>query len=128
MSTGAFGRDDDTRVGENLEGRETAKPGARELLDEVLQETLSVVSDSAPLSTEDLHKLIDVVRRHGDRIEEAGVFDLVQCLLGMRFGGLAKNKLHWDNVALEITHSLLEDPPSDERLRRFWTRLYEAAG
>jgi len=71
---------------------------------------------------------LGLVRRHGDRIEEAGVFDLVQCLLGMRFGGLAKNKLHWDNVALEITHSLLEDPPSDERLRRFWTRLYEAAG
>ncbi|MCB9926141.1 MAG: hypothetical protein H6822_28590 [Planctomycetaceae bacterium] len=128
MSTGAFGRDDNDRVGENLEDREAAEPGAQQLLDEVLRETLSVVSDSDPLSAEDLRKLIDVVHRHGDKIQEAGVFDLVQCLLGMRFGGLAKNKSHWDNVALKITHCLLEDPPSEERLRRFWTRLYEAAG
>jgi len=131
MATGAFGRDDDSRAAETVEGlggRETAEPGTRELLDEVLQETLSVVSDSDPLNAEELHKLIDVVRRYGEKMAEAGVFDLVQCLLGMRFGGLSKNKSHWDNVAQEITRTLLEDPPSEERLRLFWRRLIEAAG
>ncbi|MBP86815.1 MAG: hypothetical protein CMJ64_08870 [Planctomycetaceae bacterium] len=131
MSIGAFGGDDSPRPAETEEalgGREAAEPGARELLDEVLRETLSVASDSDPLKAVELQKLIDVVRRYGDEMAEAGVLDLVQCLLGMRFRGLSKNKSHWDNVAQEITRTLLEDPPSEERLRLFWRRLCEAAG
>ena len=131
MSTGAFGCDDDARAAETvegIEGREAAEPGARELLDEVLQETLSAASDSDPLSAGELHQLIDIVGRHGSEVAEAGVLDLVQCLLGMRFGGLSKNKSHWDSVAQDITRTLLEDPPSEERLRVFWRRLLEAAG
>lgn len=131
MSTGAFGYDDDPRSAEPVDGPgggETTEPGARQLLDEVLQETVSVLSDSDPLKAEELNTLIDVVRRHGDKMAEAGVFDLVQCLLRMRFGGLSKNKSQGDNVAQEITRTLLDDPPSEERLRLFWGRLHEAAG
>ena len=128
MSTGGFGRDDDPRTAETVEGGETAEPVAQELLNEVLQETLSVASDSDPLSAEELQKLIDVVLRHGEQMMEAGVLDLVQCLLAMRFGGLAKNKSHWDIVPQKITRTLLGDPPSEERLRLFWRRLYEAGG
>ena len=130
MSSGAFEYDDDSRAPEPVapDNREAAAPSKQQLLDEVLQETLLVLSDSDPLKAEELNALIDVVRRHGGNMADAGVFDVVQCLLKMRFGGLSKNKAQWDNVAREITSTLLEDPPSEQRLRLFWRRLDEAAG
>lgn len=130
MSTGAFGGEDAARPAETEEelGGGTGEPGARELLDEVLQETLAVASDAAPLKAEELQALIEIVRRHRGEMAEPGVLDLVECLLGMRFSGLSKSKSHWDSVVQQIAKTLLEDPPTKERLGLFWKRLHEAAG
>lgn len=131
MSSGGFERHDRARPAEPQQGREdgdSANTDAHELLDEVLQETLAPGGGSDPINAAELQALTDVVRQYGSEMAEEGALDLVRCLLKMRFARSSADRPRWDRVAEGVTRVLLDDAPSESRLRRFWQRLDEAVG
>ena len=76
---------------------EATEPGARELLDEVLQETLAVASDSDPLRAEELDKLIAIrhLQEQGKRPGKLMTLDLSQLRSMMR-----APEIQWDGERL----------------------------
>ena len=130
MSTGAFGSNDTPRPVELEQptASESEQAVRRQLLDQVMQETLSLLaSDEEPLRQEDLDALVAVVVRHGTPLTADAATDLVRCLLQMRQKGLAQNPDYFEKLAKDIARTLLDDPPTAQRLSRLWDRLCVAA-
>lgn len=109
------------------EGDEPRSPSRRELLERVLEETLSRGSGDDPLQPEEIGALVDVTRRHDDRLSREAVVDLVRAVLRLRLMRLTESADLWSTVCEEIATTIWDDPPTCERMQQFWTRLCEAA-
>jgi hypothetical protein len=99
-----------------------------DLMERVLQETLSATAQGQPLAESDMAALLEVARRHRGAaltLEPVAV-DLVQALLRVRFATVAAADGLRLAAARRIAATLLEDPPSHDRLLVFWGRLSEA--
>jgi len=103
---------------------EARRPVNASLLDEVLQNTLSL-SSVAPLELADL---IDVGRRYfGQPLAWQPIaVELVQVVLKHRLPAVTASSEQRE-MAEQIAESLMEDPHCESRLRSFWEQIMEAA-
>ncbi len=131
-SQGAPGNASDGRSGpvsvERLEAG-NASPGSADLLERVLQATLSATADGQPLDPAELAALRDVARRHRGAAVTLPLVadDLVQTLLRVRFANLEATAGFWRAAVERIAGSLLDDPTARDRLQALWAQLSEAA-
>ncbi len=115
--------------------RETDKPSDaesrtdnQELLDQVLQVTLSLGGGDEPLSPEELRTLTAVARRRGgEPLSVETVTELVQTVLRLRFRTLADSRSQWERMTRQIAETMFDDPQTLLRLRSLWKLLCEAA-
>jgi hypothetical protein len=103
---------------------EARRPVNASLLDEVLQNTLSL-SSVAPLELADL---IDVGRRYFGQplVWQPIAVELVQVILKHRLPAVTASS-EQQEMAEQIAESLMEDPHCESRLRSFWEQIMEAA-
>ena len=97
------------------------------LLERVLLETASS-ADVIALGDEDWQALLSVARRHSGLpfSREPVLVDMVEALLCRRLTNSAGAAQDWQPMRERIATTLLEDPPSCERLESLWGRLCEA--
>ena len=98
-----------------------------ELMQQVLDETLAAAGARRPLESDEWEALLAVARRHsGQPLTVSPVArELVEAVLASRFRGLLRDPEVWTRTTLRIAETMLEDPPSRERLRSFWERLLQ---
>jgi hypothetical protein len=99
------------------------------LLEQVLQETLFGSDKGGSMDKPLMASLVEVARRHQGRPLSLDpiMVDLVQAIVSINLGHLAAKDADWHAMSRQLAATLWEDPPSQERLERFWTRLSEAA-
>jgi hypothetical protein len=103
----------------------TASPVDPSLLDQVLQNTLSLSS----VAPHELSDLIDIGRRYCGQplvVDPIGL-ELVEVILRHRLSAATSSPAERREMARQISESLLEDPHCETRLRDFWNQLVEAA-
>lgn len=106
-----------------------ATPAAEpDLIERVLQETLTASATGAPLDSHEMAALQDVARRHrgADLTSQPVLVDLVAALLQARFSALAGRGPLCQTLAERIAETLWGDPLSQQRLYLLWARLTEA--
>ena len=97
------------------------------LMERVLRETLAAAEQDAAFNPADVAALREVVRQHsGIPISlEPVAIDLVLALLTTHFRSTARPPEFWQALAKRIATTLWDDPPSQTRLQRLWSRLSE---
>jgi hypothetical protein len=99
----------------------------QELLEQVLQATLSLGADDPP-GPEELRTLTAVAKRRGDDpLSVELVTELVQTVLQMRFRSLADSRSQWERMTQRIAETMFDDPPTRQRIESLWTLLRESA-
>jgi hypothetical protein len=98
---------------------------SKEVLEDILRQTLAEADVSAGADVSALRLLVDVARRHRGvvRPTAAIVRELVGTLLETRFPPLQASPQFRDTVALEIAATLLDDPYQRDLLHRLWSKL-----
>lgn len=96
-----------------------------EILEQVLQETLSLAGEDASLHGPERDALCGIARRKGGELESPVVAELVSAMLSIRLGHVVAPSLR-EPMARTIAETLWEDPRSRERLEALWRRLREA--
>lgn len=101
----------------------------KELLDQILQTTLSLGrGGNDPLTPEELRTLTVVAkRRGGEPLSVETAMELVQAVLRLRFRALADSRDQWERMTRQIAETIFDDPQANERLRTLWALLCEAA-
>jgi hypothetical protein len=98
---------------------------SRRVLEDVLKQTASLYSFEPPTDPGDLVVLKDVARRHprAPFALDPVVVQLVRALLGRQLAGLWTSEDHLNAVSAQIAETLFENPETNERLEKLWTRL-----
>ena len=130
MSSGGWSANEGARepAAVPVERSEPEPRATGDLMERVLQETLSATARGQPLDAAEMAALLDVARRHAGAalsLEPVAV-DLVQALLQVRFASLVTEAEFRLAAATRIATTLWDDPPSHDRLEVFWNRLSEA--
>ena len=106
----------------------TSRSVHQELLDQVLQATLSLGGGDEPLSPEELRTLTAVAKRRGEEpLSVETVTELVQVVLRLRFRTLADSRNQWERMTREIAETMLNDPQTLQQVQSLWTLLRESA-
>ncbi len=96
-----------------------------QLLEQVLSETvLNAPGTGDPMAPEEMEALYEVARRHPGKpltLQPVAV-ELVEALLMRRFPDQADREF-WKHLANRIATTLMDDPPTQERLAVFWASL-----
>jgi len=100
-----------------------------ELLEQVLQQTLSMLDGDEEITPKQMESLIDVARRHrGSTLAlEPVAVDLIRSVLDFRFDHIPISAERWQIMSRRIAETLLEDPQTHERIEALWARLTKAA-
>jgi hypothetical protein len=98
---------------------------ARDLLEQVLRQTLNGASETADPAA--LEALSLVAARHRGRPLELQpvAVDLVHAVLSAQFPGQFGDAAGARELSAEIARTLFDDPPSRHRLEALWSRLAE---
>jgi hypothetical protein len=102
----------------------------RELLDEVLQQTLVSRDEETRQRLESLDGLLEIARRrHGEEfaLDPIGI-ELVETVLRTPFRALLASEDQWHEMTGQIARTLCEDPVAYDRLNNLWRRLRERCG
>src|SRR5687768_405504 len=102
----------------------------RELLDEVLKQTLVSRDDQTRERLESLDELLEVARRRRGEafaLDPIGI-ELVQTVLRIPFRALLASEDQWHAMTDQIARTLCEDPVAYDRLSTLWRRLGERCG
>lgn len=102
----------------------------RELLDEVLQQTLVSRDEETRQRLESLDELLEVARRRRGEafaLDPIGI-ELVQTVLRTPFRALMAGDDQWQEMTAQIARTLCEDPVAYDRLNNLWRRLGERCG
>jgi hypothetical protein len=102
----------------------------RELLDEVLKQTLLSRDDQTRQRLESLDELLEVARRRRGEaftLDPVGI-ELVQTVLRTPFRALLASEDQWHEMTEQIARTLCEDPVAYDRLSTMWRRLGERCG
>jgi hypothetical protein len=99
-----------------------------EILQQVLNQTLSGMASSRELSPEVYAALLDVARRYPNEplCLDPIAIGLVAGCLGVQFPALAVREGLSKRMCLWVAESLLADPAARQRLTELWARLGEA--
>ena len=108
---------------------ETRALPSKDVLEEVLRQTLVDADLAKEMEELDLLSLIEVARRHRGTIRPTAPIlrELVASLLTSRFPGLEESPGFRDTVAKEIASTLMDDPYQRELMQRFWSKLCDRA-
>ena len=98
-----------------------------DVMEKVLQETLSAADSDEPIGKAELEVLLSVARRHaGQQLSlEPITVELVESILLQRFGEPLQASKHWKGMPRDVAGTLWEGPDSHDRLERLWNRLAE---
>jgi hypothetical protein len=102
----------------------------RELLDEVLKQTLISRDEQTRERLESLEELLEVARRRRGEafaLDPIGI-ELVQSVLRTPFRALLASEEQWHEMTGQIARTLCEDPVAYDRLNTLWRRLGERCG
>jgi hypothetical protein len=102
----------------------------RELLDEVLKQTLVSRDEQTRERLESLEELLEVARRRRGEafaLDPIGI-ELVQTVLRTPFRALLAGDEQWQEMTGQIARTLCEDPVAYDRLNTLWRRLGERCG
>ena len=115
----ANGRDD--RANASSTPAETQK----ELLDQVLRETVAASEDLDALDAGEREVLLAVAERYrGSSLSlDPIAVELVERLLRFRMGELSSSDKFWREMSTWIARTLMEDPESKTRLESLWNNL-----
>lgn len=106
----------------------TAKASHQELLEQVLQATLSLGPANDQLQPEELKTLQGVARRrNSEPLSLDTVTELVQAILRIRFRSLSASRDQWERMTQQIAETMFNDPQTLPRLQSLWTLLCEAS-
>jgi hypothetical protein len=102
---------------------------SKEVLEQVLRQTLADADLADGANASDLSALIEVARRHPGAAHPTTriVCELVGTLLESRFPRLQVTLQFRETVALEIASTLMDDPYQRDLLDRFWSKLSDKA-
>jgi hypothetical protein len=103
-------------------------PVDREVMEKVLQETLSAAGSDEPVGSAEMQALVEVARRHaGQSISlDPIAIELVESILLCRFGPQLRRSQDAKELPRTVAETLWENPDSHDRLLRLWNRLAEA--
>jgi hypothetical protein len=102
----------------------------RELLDEVLKQTLVSRDEQTRERLESLDELLEVARRRRGEpfaLDPIGI-ELVETVLRTPFRALLASDDQWHEMTGQIARTLCEDPVAYDRLSTLWRRLGERCG
>ena len=111
----------------NAESTNDDRLPSRDLLESVLNETLTGRSVRDSMSRTTLAALQEVAKRHRGQplILEPVAVELVRALLRLKFPKQPVTSREWKFMSNRIAQTMLDDPVARERLRVFWSRLTE---
>jgi hypothetical protein len=112
------------------EQRSPSGESYRELLDEVLQQTLVSRDEKTRERLESIEELLEVARRRRGEafsLDPIGI-ELVQTVLRTPFRALMAGDDQWQEMTAQIARTLCEDPVAYDRLNTLWRRLGERCG
>ena len=111
----------------NAESTNDDRLPSRDLLESVLNETLTGRSVGDSMSRTTLAALQEVAKRHRGQplILEPVAVELVRALLRLKFPKQPVTSREWKFMSNRIAQTMLDDPVARERLRVFWSRLTE---
>jgi hypothetical protein len=102
----------------------------RELLDEVLKQTLVSRDDQTRERLESFDELLEIARRRRGEafaLDPIGI-ELVQTVLRTPFRALLASEDQWHEMTEQVARTLCEDPVAYDRLNTLWRRLGERCG
>jgi hypothetical protein len=102
---------------------------SKEVLEEVLRQTLADVDVGDQTNASELSSLIDVARRHQGETRPTTTIlcQLVGVLLESRFPVLQGVPEFRDTVTREIASTLVDDPYQRDLVQRLWSKLCDKA-
>jgi hypothetical protein len=105
-----------------------SRPDA-EVMERVLQETLSAANLDQPVDEAEMDVFRRVVRRHAGQPLSLDpiVTELVESILLYRFGESMRLSSDWPEMPRTIAETVWDSPHSHQRIQRLWDRLSEAA-
>ncbi len=111
----------------NQQGESPDSPPAatRELLEQVLRQTIAASETTEGLEENERTALRSVVDRHGGTplsLEPIAV-ELIEAMLRLRMAALSKSDKFWKELSLWIAQTMMDDPDSKSRLESLWANL-----
>src|SRR6185503_2464919 len=98
------------RPAREVEQTAAGKTLNQELLEQVLQVTLSLGPESEPLNAEEMRTLTAVARRRGNEpLSVETTMELVQTVLRQRFRTLAESRDQWERMTRQIAETMFND-------------------
>jgi hypothetical protein len=99
-----------------------------DVMEKVLQETLSAADIDQPLDTAEFEVFQGVARRYAGQPLSLDpiVTELVQSILLYHFGEQMRQTRDWEKMPRAIAETLWDSPHSHDRMQRLWERMAES--
>jgi hypothetical protein len=128
MASAAYGPQDAGGMSEPAAAKaplSTAGTADAHLLEQVLLRMRDLCGGGEPLEEKEMECLREVARRYRGLplTREPVAVELVLAVVGVFDRVVKYDRDDWRRIAEQVAQTLLEDPPTAERLNRFWARL-----